>query len=61
MPIVEIKMIEGRTVDTKREVVRAVTEALVQTASVKPEDVRIHIVDLPKNSFGRAGKLIIDR
>ena len=37
MPIVSIKLARGRTLEQKRALVRAVTEAVVSTIDVKPE------------------------
>jgi len=60
MPFVQINMIEGRTVEQKRKLVQAVTDAIVTTLSVPPEAVSIHIKDMPKTNIARAGKLRCD-
>ena len=43
MPIVQIDMIEGRTSEQKREMVKKVTEAIVETANCPAEAVTIVI------------------
>ena len=52
MPIVRIDMIEGRTLEQKRKIVPEMTDTLVRVA--KAEDVRIVIVDHPKENRPRA-------
>ena len=43
MPIVQIDMLEGRSVDQKRAMVAKVTEAIVETANCTPEVVTVII------------------
>jgi len=61
MPYVTIALREGRTVEQKREMVKAVTEAIVRTVGVKPESVHIVLHDLPATNFAREGILLADR
>lgn len=60
MPIVTIDMIEGRSDDQKRNLVKEVTEAIVKTIDTKPENVTIVLRDLPKTNIGKEGKLLAD-
>jgi len=61
MPHVMISLLEGRTVEQKREMVKAVTEAITRTLNAKPESVSIVINDLPATNFAREGILLSDR
>lgn len=60
MPIVQIDMLDGRTVEQKRELVRKVTQAIVETANCPPEAVTIIIREMPPEHLGKAGKLRSD-
>jgi 4-oxalocrotonate tautomerase len=60
MPIVHIHMFEGRSVDQKRELVRSVTDAIVNSVATAPENVHIVIHDMAKHDYGDAGKLGCD-
>ena len=60
MPLVTIKMFEGRTVAQKRGLAKDVTEALVKNTGCKPEAVHIDIVDLKKENLSVCGKLMCD-
>lgn len=60
MPIVQIDMLEGRTVDQKRALVQKVTEAITETANCPASAVTIVLRDMPKENLGQAGKLRAD-
>jgi 4-oxalocrotonate tautomerase len=61
MPSVTIVLKEGRTVEQKRELVKAVTEAIVRTVNAKPEAVHIVIHDAPACNIGSGGQLLADK
>ncbi len=60
MPFVIVEFWEGRTIDQKRKLVKAITDAMVECADCKPEHLHVVIHDTPKDSWGRAGVLGID-
>lgn len=61
MPYVTIVLREGRSVDQKRELVKAVTDALVRTVNAKPEAVHVVVHDEPAHNLGHGGQLLADR
>ena len=61
MPFVTIVLREGRSVDQKRELVKAVTDAIVRTVNAKPEAVHIVVHDEPAHNRANGGQLISDR
>ncbi len=61
MPIVQIEMFEGRTLEQKRKMVKEVTQALVKTVDCPPEAVKIVIREMKKEDFAEAGLLYSDR
>ena len=61
MPFVIVEFWEGRTVEQKRNLVKAITDAMVEHAACKPEHLHVVIHDVPKESWGRAGVLSIDQ
>ena len=60
MPLVTVHMFEGRTVEQKRELVAAITEAVVRIAKTTPEATQVVITDVPKHNWASAGKLASD-
>lgn len=61
MPVVTVQMWSGRTVEQKRRLVRAITDAMIKHADAKPDGLHVIIQDIPPDSWGRAGVLGIDR
>lgn len=61
MPVVTVQMWSGRTVDQKRRLVRAITDAMIEHADCKPDHLHVIIQDIPKDSWSRAGTLGCDQ
>jgi len=61
MPIIQVNMLEGRTVDQKRKLVANMTDAVVKSMDVKPEDVRIILQEMAKHDYAIAGLLFMDK
>lgn len=57
MPIVTIRMLAGRTPEVKQEMVKRMTEVLVETIGTKTENVSIVIEDMDPNNYAKAGVL----
>jgi 4-oxalocrotonate tautomerase len=60
MPLVTIKILEGRTVAQKRAMAKDVTEAIVKNIGCQTAAVTIDIVDLKKENLAAGGKLFCD-
>lgn len=61
MPIVQIDLIEGRTVEQKREMAKKVTQAIMETANCPADAVTIVIRDAAKSNIAKAGVLMSDK
>lgn len=61
MPIIEMHLLEGRSVEKKRKAVAAVTAALVEALEVKADTVRILITEHPVEHFAVAGVTVGQR
>ena len=55
MPIIQVNLLEGRTIEQKRNMARRVTEVVCETLSVKPENVRILIHEMGPHDFSVGG------
>jgi 4-oxalocrotonate tautomerase len=55
MPVIIINMLEGRSAEKKRKLLRKVTDAVVEALELEPESVRIIINEIPKENFAVAG------
>jgi len=56
MPIIQIHLMEGRTEAQKEEMMRNVTQGVVDALGVKPESVRILVQELRSGHFAVAGE-----
>lgn len=61
MPIVNIKIVEGRNVEQKRNMAKAVTKAIAETLGVSEAAVWISIEDLKPENLAQGGELRIDK
>lgn len=61
MPVVTIEMLEGRTVEQKRELVKTVTSAVAKAVGCGEDDVSIIIRDMPKTNWATGGELYSDK
>ena len=61
MPIIEMHLLEGRSVEKKRKAIAAMTAALVESLEVRPDQVRILITEHADENFAVGGKTIGQR
>ena len=57
MPEVVVYILEGRTLEQKRGLVKDITDAVVKNAGAQPDAVTVSLVELPRNSKGKGGVL----
>ncbi len=60
MPVITVEMYEGRTVEQKRELAKAITDAVVRIAKTTPEGTHVIYKDVKKSDWAIAGKLASD-
>ncbi|HEY7364035.1 MAG TPA: tautomerase family protein [Methylomirabilota bacterium] len=60
MPNITIQWYAGRTPDQKRQLVAAITEAMVKIGKTTPEQVHIVFQDVEKSDWGNKGRLASD-
>lgn len=61
MPIINVSMFEGRTLEQKRKLVTMMTEAVVTSLDVKPESVHIVLHEVPRQNIAASGVLASDK
>jgi 4-oxalocrotonate tautomerase len=61
MPFVNVKMLEGRTHDQKKALVRAITDAMVDACEAKPDGIMVVIEDIARDHWGRNGALLSEQ
>jgi 4-oxalocrotonate tautomerase len=61
MPFIELNIAEGRTVEQKAAAMATITDAVVRTLDVRPEQVRILINEVNPENFAIAGETMAAR
>ena len=61
MPFINVKMIEGRTTEQKRELAKALTDSIVEICGAKREGTTVVIEDLAKEDWAVGGVTVADR
>ena len=54
--IIEVSMFDGRSVEAKKELVRALFRNIEQACGILPQDVEVTIFETPKENWGIRGK-----
>jgi len=61
MPLVQITLLKGRTVEQKRKLAARVTDALVEECGAPRDAVVVTMVEVSKEDYARGGTLVADR
>ncbi len=61
MPIVNLQVIHGLSVDQKRTLVAEMTQTLSRVTGSKPERTHILIQEVADEDWGLDGRLVLDR
>jgi 4-oxalocrotonate tautomerase len=58
MPVISVEWLEGRTAAQKAALARAITQAFIDEAQVKPEQVWIVFRDVKRSDWAMSGALL---
>lgn len=61
MPFIHVMMLEGRTEDQKRRLVKAITDAMVEICKAPPEGTTVVIEEYPRQHWAKGGVLLSDQ
>ena len=61
MPIITIKIAQGRSIDQKRELVKSITNSVVTSLDVKPEWVSVLIEEFDRENCATDGEIHVDK
>ena len=60
MPVIQITISQGRSVEQKRELVKILTRETARIMKTEEEKIRILIYEVSKENWGNAGMLGVD-
>lgn len=58
MPVVQVSIKQGRTLDQKRQIVSRMTDVLVDVCGAARDRVHIIINEVDEDNWGRGGQLL---
>lgn len=61
MPIINVAMLEGRTLEQKRRLVEEMTKLVCDVLGCSEDAVTIKLEELAKENLAKGGKLFLDR
>ena len=61
MPLVQITMLQGRTVEQKRKLAQRITDVMVEEAGARKEAIVVTFVEVSKECYASGGVLMIDK
>ena len=61
MPTIRVELLQGRTPEQKKNLVQALTQAVVDTLGSKPESVDVLLFDIQRGDWATGGQLWSER
>ena len=61
MPLITVKMLDGRTQEQKRGLAKALTDAMVETCGAQREGTSVVIEEVTREQWAVGGVLVADR
>jgi len=61
MPLIQVTMLKGRTVEQKRKVAERITQAMVEEAKAAKEAVIVTFIEVTREDYASAGVLLADK
>ena len=61
MPVIQITLLKGRTIEQKRKLAQRVTDAMVEEAGAKRESVTVTFVEVSREDYASGGVLMADK
>ena len=61
MPTIRVELMEGRTPEQKKNLVKALTQAVADTLGSKPESVDVVLYDIKRSDWATGGVLWSDK
>jgi 4-oxalocrotonate tautomerase len=61
MPLIQVTMLQGRTIDQKRKIAARITDTMVEEAGARREAIVVTFIEVSKESYASGGELMIDK
>jgi 4-oxalocrotonate tautomerase len=61
MPLIQVTMLKGRSIDQKRKLAERITQVMVEEAKATKEAVTITFIEVTREDYASAGILLADK
>ena len=61
MPVIQVTLLKGRTIEQKRKLAQRMTDAIVEEAGAKREAVTVTFVEVSREDYASGGVLLADK
>ena len=61
MPLIQVTMLKGRSIDQKRKLAERITQVMVEEAKATKEAVTITFIEVTREDYASAGVLLADK
>jgi len=61
MPLIQVTMLKGRSVDRKRKIAERITQTMVEDGKAAKEAVIVTFIEITREDYANAGVLLADR
>jgi len=61
MPVIQVTLLKGRTIEQKRKVAERITAAMVEEARAVKEAVVVTFVEVEREDYASGGVLMVDK
>lgn len=61
MPVIEVKMLDGRSAEKKAELAERLTAVTAEVLAIKEDGITVILQDFPRDSWAQGGVLISSR
>jgi len=61
MPVIQVTLLKGRTIEQKRKLAQRMTDAIVEEAGAKRESVTVTFIEVSREDYASGGVLTADK
>ncbi len=61
MPVIQVTLLKGRTIEQKRKLAARLTDAMVEEAGARREAVTVTMVEVSREDYASGGVLMADK
>ena len=61
MPVIQVTLLKGRTIEQKRKLAQRMTDAIVEEAGAKREAVTVTFIEVSREDYASGGALMADK